>query len=313
MVCQWAAEAPLDVVVVADPGLLRDRAQALRLAVDVVEVDVLQATDSFQRGEIHCWPVSMAVPSQPGTLAVENAPYVLACLERAGRACLDGEAGALITGPIHKGIINDAGVPFSGHTEFLQALSGVPSVVMMLACERPGQADLRVALVTTHMPLASVAARITSDALTETLEIVEHDLRTRFGIDRPRLHVLGLNPHAGEGGHLGAEEQEIIEPVIDAMCARGMAVSGPWPADTAFVPARLNQADCVVAMYHDQGLPVLKHIGFGHAVNITLGLPFIRTSVDHGTALDRAGEGRADLGSLRAAVAEAKRLMHRAP
>lgn len=317
MVCQWAAEAPsnapLDAVVVADPQLLTDRARDLGIDVDVIEVDTPNAPRTPQKGQIHCWPVPMAVPSHPGQLAVDNAGYVLACLERAAQACLAGEAQALITGPIHKGIINDAGIAFTGHTEFLQHAAGVPSVVMMLACERAPGRHLRVALVTTHVPLHQVASLITPTRVERTLEIVDHDLRKRFGIAHPRISVLGLNPHAGEGGHLGEEERDTIEPVLAALQARGMDVSGPWPADTAFVPSALDQCDCVVAMYHDQGLPVLKHAGFGHAVNITLGLPFIRTSVDHGTALDIAGQGRADLGSLKAAVAQAKRLISHAP
>lgn len=203
----------------------------------------------------------------------------------------------MVTAPVHKGIINDAGIAFSGHTEFLAERTGAPLPVMMLAAK-----DLRVALATTHIPLASVPAAINRDRLTQILAILDSDLKQRFGIRAPRILVCGLNPHAGEGGHLGREEIDIIEPCLRALRERGCDVAGPLPADTLFTPARLKGADAVLAMYHDQGLPVLKYAGFGHAVNVTLGLPIIRTSVDHGTALDLAGTGRASAGSLNAAI-----------
>jgi 4-hydroxythreonine-4-phosphate dehydrogenase len=226
---------------------------------------------------------------------------VLETLTRAVELVRQGQAAALVTGPVHKGIINDAGFRFSGHTEFLAVLSATPRVVMMLAA--PG---LRVALVTTHLALRDVADAITPEALEATIRITWEALRERFGVARPRLQVLGLNPHAGEGGHLGTEERDVIIPVLEQLRASGLDLDGPVPADTAFNPPRLKNCDAVVAMYHDQGLPVLKHMGFGRAVNITLGLPFIRTSVDHGTAFDLAGTGRADAGSLYQAALAAR-------
>jgi len=218
---------------------------------------------------------------------------VLETLTQAGNACLKGDFDALVTGPIQKSVINDAGVAFSGHTEFLAELSATPRVVMMLAAGK-----LRVALATTHLPLRDVSDQISHQLLDEVISILHHDLMTKFGLPEPRIIVCGLNPHAGEGGHLDSEEIDIIEPALNALWKRGMHLTGPLPADTAFVPRQLEQADAVLAMYHDQGLPVLKHAGFGKAVNITLGLPFIRTSVDHGTALSLAGTGKIDTGSL---------------
>ena len=248
-------------------------------------------------GELVCHPVSLGAPAAPGRLDTTNAPYVLETLTEAVTLVQGGHAAALVTGPVHKGVINDSGRSFSGHTEFLAELSQVSQVVMMLAAP-----ELRVTLVTTHLPLRAVADAITPARLEAVIRITWAALRERFGIAQPRLQVLGLNPHAGEGGHLGSEEIEIIEPVVERLRAAGLDLVGPVPADTAFNPPRLQACDAVVAMYHDQGLPVLKHVGFGRAVNITLGLPFIRTSVDHGTALDLAGCGRADAGSLYAAV-----------
>src|SRR5699024_10389286 len=239
-------------------------------------------------------------PVRPGHPDPANAQYVLECLRTAVRHCQAGRVHGLVTGPVHKGVINEAGVAFSGHTEFPAAEAGVARVVMLLVAGR-----VRVALATTHLPLADVPAAVTSDSLGQTLEILHQGLRNQFGLAAPDIAVLGLNPHAGEGGHLGREEIEIIEPLM-ARLGRRMALTGPLPADTAFVPDRLRTFDAVLAMYHDQGLPVLKHIGFGHAVNVTLGLPFIRTSVDHGTAFDLAGTGRADSGSLNAAISQAR-------
>jgi len=214
-------------------------------------------------------------------------------LARACDGCLSGEFAALITGPVHKGVINDAGVAFTGHTEFFEERSHSPKVVMMLATE-----ELRVALATTHLPIKAVSDAITPDLLRDVIAILHHDLRTKFGIASPHVLVCGLNPHAGEGGHMGMEEIDTIIPVLDEMRAQGMNLSGPLPADTLFQPKYLDNADAVLAMYHDQGLPVLKYQGFGRGVNITLGLPFIRSSVDHGTALDLAGQGKADVGSF---------------
>ena len=238
----------------------------------------------------------LAAPCVAGRLEPANARYVLAMLDRAIEGCLSGTFDAMVTAPVHKGVINDAGFAFTGHTEHLAAKAGT-DVVMMLA-----GGGLRVALATTHLALADVPAAITREGLERSLRIVERDLRERFGIARPRILVSGLNPHSGESGHLGREEIDTIAPVVQALAAQGFDVEGPIPADTLFVPERLRGVDCVLAMYHDQGLPVLKYASFGRGVNITLGLPFVRTSVDHGTALDLAGTGRADAGSLVEAV-----------
>jgi len=240
--------------------------------------------------------VPLAAPSQAGHLDPANARYVLAVLDRAIDGCVRGEFDAMVTAPVHKGVINDAGIAFTGHTEYLAARTR-SDVVMMLA-----GGGLRVALATTHLALADVPGAITRDGLERTLRIVEGELRARFGIARPRILVSGLNPHSGESGHLGREEIEVIAPVVAALAAEGLAIEGPVPADTLFVPDRLRCADCVLAMYHDQGLPVLKYASFGRGVNVTLGLPFVRTSVDHGTALELAGRGTADAGSLAEAV-----------
>jgi len=247
--------------------------------------------------------VPLVRPSRPGRLDPANARYVLAVLDRAIEGCLSGEFDAMVTAPVHKGVINDAGIAFTGHTEYLAARARAPHVVMMLV-----GGGLRVALATTHLPLTEVPRAITRAGLGATLRVLEVDLRTRFGIRRPRILVAGLNPHSGESGHLGLEEREAIAPAVAEARRRGMRVEGPIPADTLFVPARLEGADCALAMYHDQGLPVLKYASFGRGVNVTLGLPFVRTSVDHGTALEIAGRGRADAGSLREALKLALRL-----
>ncbi len=237
--------------------------------------------------------VPLARPAIPGRLDKANAPYVLQVLERAVRGCLSGEYDAMVTAPVQKSVINDAGIAFTGHTEFLAERAGAKHVVMMLV-----GGGLRVALATTHLPLAEVPKAITRASLAETLKVVDADLKRRFQIAEPRILVAGLNPHSGESGHLGREDIEVIAPAINDAAAAGIRASGPIPADTLFVPERLRQADAVLAMYHDQGLPVLKYASFGRGVNVTLGLPFVRTSVDHGTALDIAGQGRADAGSL---------------
>jgi len=286
------------VIAVADPDLLRQTAERLGFETRITN---WQPGAGISRGELHCCPVAMRIPAAPGRLERANADYVLETLERAVELVRANHAAALVTGPVHKGIINESGRPFSGHTEFLAELGGVDQVVMMLAA--PG---LRVALVTTHLPLRAVADAVTPSRLEATIRITWAALRERFGIARPRLQVLGLNPHAGEGGHLGREEIEVISPVLERLRAEGLELEGPVPADTAFNPPRLESCEAVIAMYHDQGLPVLKHHGFGRSVNITLGLPFIRTSVDHGTALDLAGSGRADAGSLYHAATAAR-------
>ena len=291
-----------ELVAVCDSRLLQDAAQRMGATLRVTRFEPTAPVAAQRAGEIACLDVPLRAAAAPGRLDAANAPYVVETLERAGRGCLDGTFHALVTGPVHKGVINDAGISFSGHTE-LFATQAQAEVVMMLCAP-----SLRVALATTHLPLAAVPAAITRLALERCLRIIERDLRLRFGIARPRIAVLGLNPHAGEGGHLGREEIEVIAPVVERLRGEGMALSGPLAADTAFAPGRLDGADAFLAMYHDQGLPVLKALGFGDAVNATLGLPYVRTSVDHGVALDVAGTGRADVGSLRAAVALALQL-----
>jgi 4-hydroxythreonine-4-phosphate dehydrogenase len=290
-------ELPARIVVLADRDLLAERARRLRLPLRLVE---FAPGAVAAPGELLVMHHALAAPAVPGTLDTANSRYVLGTLSSAAKGCLDGTFDAMVTAPVHKGVINDAGIPFSGHTEFLAELTGTPQVVMMLA-----GGGMRVALATTHLPLKDVAAAITRNSLARTLRILHRDLVARFGIAQPRILVAGLNPHAGESGHLGREEIDIIEPVLRELRGGGMQLAGPLPADTLFTPARLAQADCVLAMYHDQGLPVLKYASFGEGVNVTLGLPIIRTSVDHGTALDLAGTGRIERGSLLAALAMA--------
>jgi 4-hydroxythreonine-4-phosphate dehydrogenase len=298
---------PAGQVVIADPALLEQRAALLglplRIKTFVPDSPPVDESDDAP-GELTVWPVSCNCNVLCGQPDPENAAYVLETLNVAVRGCRGGLFDAMVTAPVHKGIINDAGFPFSGHTEYLQALSGADHVVMMLTT-----AGLRVALVTTHMPLRDVPRAITTTAVEQTLRIVHEQLRHSFAITDPRLLVCGLNPHAGEGGHLGNEDEQIIVPVLERLRREDMQLLGPLPADTVFIPKYLEHADAVVAMYHDQGLPVLKYRGFGNAVNITLGLPFIRTSVDHGTAVDLAGSGEADAGSLHAAIATAQEMI----
>jgi 4-hydroxythreonine-4-phosphate dehydrogenase len=279
-------------IVIGCATTLEARAKQLGLTISLVPYGE-KIWDSSHVEVIDC-PATEFVKA--GVLNTANAPSVLQSLERAGHGALQGEFHAIVTAPVQKSVINDFGVPFSGHTEFFADIAKVPKVVMMLVA-----GSLRVALVTTHLPLAAVPSAITSQTITETLKITQADLQTHFGIENPRLAVLGLNPHAGEGGHLGREEIEIITPCLEQLKRQGFDLLGPLPADTAFQPLILDQVDAVVAQYHDQGLPVLKYAGFGEAVNVTLGLPFIRTSVDHGTALDLAGTGRAKTGSFSAA------------
>lgn len=301
--CVALAQTPpaARLVLIADPQLLAARARLLGLPFAATPWDAGRTAPG-----VYVLPVALTRSALPGRLDAANARYVLATLERAVAGCLAGEFAALVTGPVHKGILNDAGFAFIGHTEFLAAQSGATQVVMMLAC--PG---LRVALATTHVPLAKVPGAITGASLTAVLRVLDGEMRAKFRIARPSILVCGLNPHAGESGHLGREEIEVIEPVIRRLQAEGMNLRGPVPADTAFLPAQLAGIDVVLAMYHDQGLPVLKARDFAHAVNITLGLPFVRTSVDHGTALELAGSGRADVSSLRAALETALTLVNR--
>ena len=293
--CLQIASQPLSCewVVAADPALIGQRAVALgfRSSLDLWSPGKTGAAAST--GRLHVWPVAEAADLTPGRLNPDNARYVLSTIEQATRACQSGAFDALVTGPVSKASLNQAGIPFTGHTEFIAELTGGEPVMLLTA---PG---LRVALATTHLPLASVSQALSRERLIRTLRILQHDLQARFGIATPRILVAGLNPHAGEAGHLGREE---IDPALAALRAEGMNLIGPLPADTLFLPPVLAGADAVLAMYHDQGLPVLKHLGFGRAVNVTLGLPIIRTSVDHGTALELAGTGRADPGSLLAAM-----------
>ncbi|MDX1250851.1 MAG: 4-hydroxythreonine-4-phosphate dehydrogenase PdxA [Gammaproteobacteria bacterium] len=286
-----------ELVAVADGELLLSRARLLGLPLRLEEFDPAHPPEAHQPGTLKILRVPLANPAVCGRLDTGNAAYVLETLRAATHACLAGQCDALVTGPVQKSVINQAGMPFTGHTEFLAELTQSPQVVMMLAI--PG---LRVALATTHLPLRQVADAITAPLLESVLRMLHGDLQRHFGIAVPRILVCGLNPHAGEGGHLGGEDEEIIAPVLERLRTEDMRLVGPLPADTLFIPKYLHAADAVLAMYHDQGLPVLKHAGFGRAINITLGLPIIRTSVDHGTALDLAGTGKVDSGSLEAAI-----------
>jgi 4-hydroxythreonine-4-phosphate dehydrogenase len=281
------------LVILTDPELLQQRALMLDLPLMIRPFLPNQPAQPSRAGEAFVLPVSLDVNCQAGCLDARNAAYVLSLLEAAVDGLYDGHFAALVTGPIHKGVINDAGIPFTGHTEWLAMRAGDVPVVMMLTCP-----TLRVALATTHLPLKDVSDAITPYALSRTLGILHQSLINDFGIAQPRILVAGLNPHAGESGHLGREEIETIAPICKAAQEQGWLVSDPLPADTLFTPPFLAKADAVLSMFHDQGLPVLKHLGFGNAVNITLGLPFIRTSVDHGTALDLAGTGKAEVGSF---------------
>jgi 4-hydroxythreonine-4-phosphate dehydrogenase len=285
-----------DITVLGDPDLLKARAAALGLPLSI-EIAAPRAPSPQQAGRMRVLPVKLRARCTAGKPDPINAPYVIEMLERGTDACLQGGFDALVTAPVQKSAINDAGIPFTGHTEFLAARCHAPHVVMVLAA-----GALRVALATTHLPLRKVPDAITREGLTATLATLRAGLKARFGLEEPHVLVLGLNPHAGEGGYLGREELEVIQPACEALRAQGMRITGPVSADTAFNPARMGGIDVVLAMYHDQGLPVLKYAGFGHAVNITLGLPIVRTSVDHGTALELAGTGLAEHASLEAAL-----------
>lgn len=293
------------IVVVCDKHLLLDRAQQLGLPLQVSEFDHASSKDqaAIPHKPGHLWVkhIPLAKPATAGNLDIANGAYVLSTLNIATQGCLDGHWHAMVTAPLHKGVINDSPQvvtgSFTGHTEYLRDYCGREEVVMMLATE-----DLRVALVTTHLPLREVADAITPDRISRVARILNHDLKHFFAIETPRILVAGLNPHAGEGGHLGMEEIDVIEPTLASLNNEGLNLIGPLPADTLYTPKHLETADATLAMYHDQGLPVLKFHGFGRAANITLGLPIIRTSVDHGTALDLAGTGTADSGSLETAL-----------
>jgi 4-hydroxythreonine-4-phosphate dehydrogenase len=299
--CLQLARHEQSLVVIADKALLQQR--AAQLGIDVLLHDYSAATPHAP-GRLSVLHVPLVHPAQAGKLDPANSPYVLNTLRRAVQGCVSGEFSGMVTAPVHKGVINDACIPFTGHTEFLAELTHTPQVVMMLA-----GGGMRVALVTTHLPLREVADAITAPLLESVLRILQRDLQRRFGIAQPRILVAGLNPHAGEGGHLGREEIDVMIPVLDKLRAEGMKVSAPLPADTLFAAHRLRECDAVLTMYHDQGLPVLKHASFGEGVNVTLGLPIIRTSVDHGTALEMAGTGKAEIGSMLEAIKVANEMV----
>ena len=298
---------PHQLVVCADKQMLAERAKLLNLDVELLDYKSDDAPQPQQAGTLVVNHIPMAEPTIAGTLNEDNGHYVLNTLETAAIGCMNNEFDAIVTGPVHKGVINRAGVAFSGHTEFFAEKSNTPLVVMMLATE-----GLRVALVTTHIPLAYVSQAVTEDRLTQIIEILNRDLVEKFAIEKPNIYVCGLNPHAGEDGCLGREEIETITPTLEKIRREdGINLIGPLPADTIFNEKYLQDADAVLGMYHDQVLPVLKYKGFGRSVNITLGLPFIRTSVDHGTALDLAGKGQADTGSFRTALTHAIELVEK--
>jgi len=300
-----AATQPHDaqLVAIGSAAVLAERAKQLGLDVAFTPYSSIEDVTAHVPGTLPVINIPVSAAAIPGTLDPDNARHVLALLDQAVSLCKAGECDAIVTAPLHKGVINDAGIPFSGHTEYLRDVTGADHVTMLLA-----SGSLRVALATTHLPLSRVSAAITTAHLSTTLIVLDHDLRFKFGIAKPRITVLGLNPHAGESGHLGLEERDVIEPVCRALCEQGLQINGPVPADSAFIPSMRRETDAYLAMYHDQGLPVLKAEGFEGAVNITLGLPIIRTSVDHGTALPLAGTGNASPGSLLAAIKAAEEL-----
>lgn len=291
---------PVELVLCADPQLIQSRAKALGKTVELINYDPSVPAQPQRAGTLTIAPMQMGAAAEPGKLDEANGRYVLDTLQFACERNMSAEFSAVVTGPVNKGIINKAGVSFSGHTEFFAQQSETADVVMLLATT-----GLRVALVTTHIPLAYVAKAITEERLSNIIRILNAEMKKKFGIKKPKIYVCGLNPHAGEDGHLGREEIEIISPTLMKLRDEGMDLTGPLPADTLFQPKYLDDADVVLAMYHDQGLPVLKSVGFGSSVNITLGLPFIRTSVDHGTAIELAGTGTADAGSMFTAVNQA--------
>lgn len=295
---------PVQLIAIADPDLLKQRAKQLGLSIEVDLYDESEAPKAHQAGRITVKPVLLADTCVPGALNPNNGAYVVETLRLACEGNMSGEFDAIVTGPVHKGLINKSGIPFSGHTEYFAQQANCSDVVMMLATE-----GLRVSLMTTHIPLAYVSKAITFERIQKITRILDTDLKQKFGIEEPKIYVCGLNPHAGEEGHLGREEIDVISPALDSLRAEGIHLVGPLPADTIFQEKYLAKADAVMAMYHDQGLPVLKYKGFGASVNITLGLPFIRTSVDHGTAIELAGKGEADCGSFRAALNHAIELV----
>ena len=296
---------PIDAncIVIADASVIEQRASLLNEKITIIPYQKDLAVQPHRAGELIVLDIKCATTVVPGQLNKANAAYVLETLDRATSGCLSGEFDAMVTLPLHKGVINDSGIPFSGHTEYLAELTHSKMPVMMLAADK-----LRVALATTHLPLKEVSYAITKQSLTDVLNVLHDDLKNKFALEHPKIYVCGLNPHAGEGGHLGMEEIDTIIPTLETLKASGMNLVGPLPADTLFTQKYLKDADAVLAMFHDQGLPVLKHASFGRAINITLGLPIIRTSVDHGTALDLVGKGIADSGSFEAAINSAIQL-----
>jgi len=297
---------PVQIIVVASKALIAQRAKQLNLAITLIDYDVNSAARPQEAGSLTILDIPLAQPCIAGTLDVNNGAYVVDTLKLASDKSMSGEFDAIVTGPVNKGLINKAGISFSGHTEYFAHQANCSDVVMMLATE-----GLRVALVTTHIPLAYVSKAITYERLQKITRILHQDLITKFGITSPKIYACGINPHAGEDGHLGREELDIMIPAFDELRDEGMQIIGPLPADTIFQEKYLTDADAVLSMYHDQGLPVLKYKGFGASVNITLGLPFIRTSVDHGTALELAGTGQADSGSMMEAMKSAIDLANR--
>ena len=286
---------PCKLIVIADRDLILERARLLKFPLTLLDGSTSNITQ-HQAGGLHVLHIPLNTPASPGKLDPANADYVLETLKQAVNGCLDGKFDAMITAPVHKGVINDAGFAFSGHTEYLSQLTGSQTVMMLVG------GNMRITLATTHLPLKNVAAAITGENLERKLRIICHRLASDFAIDNPCIAVAGLNPHAGESGHLGTEEIDTIIPVLNKLRHEGLNLLGPIPADTLFIPSQLKNYDCILAMYHDQGLPVLKHASFGAGVNVTLGLPIIRTSVDHGTALELAATGHADMSSLMAAI-----------
>jgi 4-hydroxythreonine-4-phosphate dehydrogenase len=288
-----------ELIVIADPDLLHHRAQQLGYPLTLIEWNDQAPAAYHQKKSLKIIPVKQYAPSVPGVLNSRNSPYVIETLSLAASLCRTKKADALVTGPVHKEIINEAGIPFAGHTEFFAKLDGERKTVMLFVLNQP---KLKVALATTHLPLSRVPNAITSEHLESCILILDRELQTHFQIASPKIYVCGLNPHAGEGGYLGREEIEIIQPCIEKLKSNNISVIGPLSADTLFTAKYLEQADAVLAMYHDQALPLVKYLGFGNAVNVTLGLDFIRTSVDHGTALELAGTRKADAGSMREAI-----------
>jgi len=299
---------PAELVVIADEELIKQRAQQINQPINLIQCDINQAPEAHQPGNLKIIPVMLNMEAQPGKLNPANSWYVIRSLETAVTLCESGAANAMVTGPVNKLVINKTGVPFTGHTEFLAKRCNIEHTVMMFVTEH-----MKVALATTHVPIAKLPAAINKKSLRSTITVLANELKKRFNIPSPKIFVCGLNPHAGEGGYLGNEEIEIITPLLDEMRKEGFDLIGPLPADTLFTPKYLQQADAILSMYHDQALPIVKYASFGHAVNITLGLPFIRTSVDHGTAVDIAGKGAADAGSMAAAIELAIKLASSPP